>query len=60
MDEFIALADYDWLMSEPSGTCSPWLSDLLAFLTSVFTSFTNLPQKLAQMTCMSALQHLAK
>lgn len=60
MDEFVGLADYEWLMQEPRGTCSPWLSDLLAFLTSVFTSFTNLPVKLAQMTCMSALQHLAR
>jgi hypothetical protein len=29
-------------------------------LRSVFLSFTNLPVKLAQMTCMSALQHLAR
>lgn len=34
--------------------------DLIAFLNSVFLSFTNLPVKLAQMTCMSVLQHLAK
>jgi len=60
MDEFIELANYDWLMSEPQGLSSPWLSDLLAFLSSVFYSFTNLPVRLAQMTCMSALQHLAR
>lgn len=39
---------------------SSWLMDLIAFLNSVFLSFTNLPVKLAQMTCMSVLQHLAK
>ena len=60
MDEFLGLADYDWLLPEPRGTSSPWLSDLLAFLTSVFASFTNLPVLLAQRTCMSALQHLAR
>lgn len=60
IDEFIELANYDWLMSEPTGTSSSWLTDLVAFLNSVFLSFTNLPVKLAQMTCMSALQHLAK
>ena len=39
---------------------SSWLTDLIAFLNSVFLSFTNLPIKLAQMTCMSACQHLSR
>lgn len=60
IDEFIDLASYDWLMSEPQGTSSSWLTDLIAFLNTVFISFTNLPVKLAQMTCMSACQHLAR
>ena len=60
IDEFIDLANYDWLMTEPQGTSSSWLLDLIAFLNSVFLSFTNLPLKLAQMTCMSACQHLAR
>ncbi len=60
IDEFIELANYDWLMSEPCGTSSSWLMDLIAFLKSVFLQFTNLPLKLAQMTCMSACQHLAR
>ena len=47
-------------MTEPQGTSSSWLLDLIAFLRSVFLSFTNLPLKLAQMTCMSACQHLAR
>ena len=47
-------------MTEPQGTSSSWLLDLTAFLRSVFLSFTNLPLKLAQMTCMSACQHLAR
>jgi exocyst complex component 6 len=60
IDEFIELANYDWVMSEPQGTSSSWLMDLIAFLNSVFLSFTNLPAKLARRTCMEALQHLAK
>lgn len=32
VDEFIELANYNWLMSEPEGTSSPWLMDLIAFL----------------------------
>ena len=60
MDQFLELASYDWCMSEPQGTSSPWLTDLIAFLNSVFLSFTNLPVNLAQRTCMSALQHLSR
>ena len=47
-------------MTELQGTSSSWILDLTAFLKSVFLSFTNLPLKLAQMTCMSACQHLAR
>ena len=60
IDEFLELANFNWLMSEPSGMASPWLMDLIAFLNSVFLQFTNLPVKLAQRTCMSACQHLAR
>jgi len=60
MDEFIELANYDWTLSEPRGTASPWLMDLIAFLKSVFESFTNLPTRLAQMCCMSSCQYLAR
>ena len=60
MDEFLELANYDWMMADPTGQASPWLMDLIAFLKSVFESFTNLPPKLAQMACMSSCQHLAR
>ena len=42
------------------GFASPWLMDLIAFLKSVFESFTNLPSRLAGMACMSSCQHLAR
>jgi len=60
MNEFLELASYDWMLSEPQGHASPWLMDLIAFLKSVFESFTNLPTRLAQMSCMSSCQHLAR
>ena len=60
MDEFIELANYDWTLNEPMGTASPWLMDLIAFLKSVFESFTNLPTRVAQVCCLAACQHLAK
>ena len=34
--------------------------DLIAFLKSIFESFTNLPSRLAGMACMSSCQHLAR
>jgi len=60
MNEFLELASYEWMLSEPQGHASPWLMDLIAFLKSVFESFTNLPTRLAQMSCMSSCQHLAR
>ena len=36
------LANYDWLLSEPSGHASSFLMDLIAFLQSTFQAFTNL------------------
>lgn len=32
IDEFIELANYDYLMSEPEGTSSPWLMDLVSVM----------------------------
>ena len=75
MNEFLELASYDWMLNEPQGKdnfikylchlslvgfASPWLMDLIAFLKSVFESFTNLPSRLAGMACMSSCQHLAR
>jgi len=60
MNEFIELANYDWMLSEPTGHASPWLMDLIAFLKSIFESFTNLPTRLAQVSCMRACQHTAR
>ena len=56
MNEFLELASYEWMLSESQGHASPWLMDLIAFLKSVFESFTNFPTRLAQMYCMSSCQ----
>jgi len=42
IDEFVELANYNWLLSESSGQASSFLMDLIAFLHSTFQSFTNL------------------
>ncbi|KAJ8874389.1 hypothetical protein PR048_025238 [Dryococelus australis] len=60
LDEFLELENYDWLLVEPQGHASSFITDLIAFLQSTFQSFTNLPQEVAQEACRSACDHIAK
>nr|CAG4646059.1 EOG090X01NK [Macrothrix elegans] len=60
MDEFVELANYDWLLSEPSGQPSSYLMDLIAFLQSTFQAFTNLKEHVAQNACLTACRHMAQ
>lgn len=46
IDQFLQLADYDWMSAAQDGknlTTSDYLLDLIAFLRSTFSVFTNLP-----------------
>lgn len=46
IDQFLQLADYDWMAAVPGGenlAASDYLIDLIAFLKSTFSVFTNLP-----------------
>lgn len=46
IDQFLQLADYDWMAAPPAGgslSASDYLIDLIAFLKSTFSVFTNLP-----------------
>ena len=43
LDEFLGLENYDWTLTEPQGHASGFITDLIAFLQSTFTCFTNLP-----------------
>ncbi|PNF21996.1 Exocyst complex component 6B [Cryptotermes secundus] len=60
LDEFLELENYDWLLVEPKGHASSFITDLIAFLQSIFISFTNLPPEVAQEACKSACEHIAK
>ncbi|KAL1122743.1 hypothetical protein AAG570_003070 [Ranatra chinensis] len=60
LDEFIELENYDWLLVEPKGHASSFVTDLIAFLQSTFASFTNLPDEVAQVACKSACDHIAR
>ncbi|XP_030046821.1 exocyst complex component 6B isoform X2 [Microcaecilia unicolor] len=69
IDQFLQLADYDWMATEPHSRASDYLLDLIAFLHSTFAVFTHLPGgihvhatmsgKVAQTACMSACKHLS-
>ncbi|XP_031706983.1 exocyst complex component 6B isoform X1 [Anarrhichthys ocellatus] len=72
IDQFLQLADYDWMAAVPGGgtlEASDYLIDLIAFLKSTFSVFTNLPGspvehatlpgKVAQTACMSACKHIS-
>uniref|UniRef100_A0A8C6TD59 Exocyst complex component n=1 Tax=Neogobius melanostomus TaxID=47308 RepID=A0A8C6TD59_9GOBI len=62
IDQFLQLADYDWMAPAPGGGASEvsdYLIDLIAFLRSTFSVFTNLPGKVAQTACMSACKHIS-
>lgn len=46
IDQFLQLADYDWMAAAQGGgasDASDYLIDLIAFLKSTFSVFTNLP-----------------
>lgn len=46
IDQFLQLADYDWMAGVQEGgtlDTSDYLIDLIAFLRSTFSVFTNLP-----------------
>uniref|UniRef100_A0A8C0KKV9 Exocyst complex component n=1 Tax=Canis lupus dingo TaxID=286419 RepID=A0A8C0KKV9_CANLU len=59
IDQFLQLADYDWMTGDLGNKASDYLIDLIAFLRSTFAVFTHLPGKVAQTACMSACKHLA-
>ncbi|KAK4882101.1 hypothetical protein RN001_005420 [Aquatica leii] len=59
LKEFLELETYDWLLVEPRGHASSFVTDLIAFLQTTFHSFTNLPPEVAQVACKSACEYIA-
>uniref|UniRef100_A0A8C3V8S1 Exocyst complex component n=1 Tax=Catharus ustulatus TaxID=91951 RepID=A0A8C3V8S1_CATUS len=51
IDQFLQLADYDWLAPEPGSRASDYLVDLIGFLRSTFAVFTHLPVSPALLQC---------
>lgn len=60
LDEFFEeLESYDWLLVDPIGHASPFITDMIAFLQSTFQSFSYLLPNVAQMACKKACEHIA-
>lgn len=60
LDEFFEeLENYDWLLVDPIGHASPFITDMIAFLQSTFQSFSYLLPTVAQVACKSACEHIA-
>ncbi|KAJ3054452.1 hypothetical protein HK097_001794 [Rhizophlyctis rosea] len=60
IDDFLELADYDWVATTPQDTESPYLFDLVSFLTTVIAStLCNLPPNMKSYIYFSAFDHLA-
>uniref|UniRef100_A0A6M2DPL4 Exocyst complex component n=1 Tax=Xenopsylla cheopis TaxID=163159 RepID=A0A6M2DPL4_XENCH len=60
LTEFLELENYNWLLVEPAGHASPFVSDMIAFLHSTFKAFSSLPAGVARVACKSACQHVAE
>lgn len=59
LDEFFDLEEYDWLLVEPNGNASAFISDMIAFLRSTFQSFAYLLPNIAQSACKDACEKIA-
>jgi len=60
IDEFLELADYDWMSEERNRNPSSYLQDLVTFLDSVINAtLLNLPQSIKSFIYFDALDHLA-
>ncbi|XP_060524223.1 exocyst complex component 6 [Cylas formicarius] len=60
LDEFLELESYDWVLVEPKGHASSFISDMIAYLQTTFQSFTTLPPEVAQVACKAACEHIAR
>lgn len=58
-DFFEELQSYDWLLADPIGHASPFITDMIAFLQSTFQSFSYLLPTVAQTACKKACEHIA-
>lgn len=59
IEEFLELANYNWVPSNSRSQASSYLVDLLDYLHTTFLNFSTLPGNVAQTACMSSCKYLA-
>lgn len=60
LDEFFEeLENYEWLLVEPRGHASSFITDMISYLQSTFQSFSYLLPNVAQTACKKACEHIA-
>jgi len=61
LDEFFQeLGGYDWLLIEPIGHASVFITEMIAFLQHTFQGFSYILPTVAQSACRNACDHIAK
>ncbi|CAD6991134.1 unnamed protein product [Ceratitis capitata] len=59
IDEFFDLAAYDWLLIEPPGIASAYITDMISYLKSTFDNFAFKLPGIAQTACRRTCEHIA-
>lgn len=60
LNEFLDLEDYDWMLVEPTGQASSFVTDLINFLRVVFNALRNLTGEVSVHVCQVAFEHISK
>lgn len=60
LNEFLDLEDYDWMLVEPTGQASSFVTDLINFLRVVFNALRNLTEEVSVHVCQVAFDHISK
>ncbi|XP_068152468.1 LOW QUALITY PROTEIN: exocyst complex component 6 [Drosophila tropicalis] len=59
IDEFFELSAYDWLLVEPPGIASAFITDMISYLKSTFDNFSFKLPHIAQAACRRTCEHIA-
>ena len=59
IDAFLSVADYDWTPEEPRTACSAYISDALAYLTTMFNTLTSMPVDVARHAYFNTCKYLS-
>lgn len=59
IDEFFELSEYDWLLVEPPGKASAYITDMISYLSSTFESFAAKLPTIAEAACRRTCEYIA-